>query len=123
MLDGTITRATYDAADFSDPVVLEVVDKITVREDAELAAQMPSLANRVTVTMKDGRVLSAEHGTLKASWTGLKDEVIERKFREFAKGRMEEASIRSLLDLAWGFDGLDDMDGFMAATDHLSVAV
>lgn len=62
-LDGTITRSTYDVAKFSDPQVLAMIDKITVHEDPLLAAQMPSLANRVTIVLKSGATFSEELGT------------------------------------------------------------
>jgi 2-methylcitrate dehydratase PrpD len=44
-MDGTITRSTYDEADLTDPRVIDIIDKISVREDPALTAEMPSLAN------------------------------------------------------------------------------
>jgi 2-methylcitrate dehydratase len=117
LLDGTITRATYDAADFADPAVLAVIDKIVVREDPELAAQMPSLANRITIKMQDGRILSDEYGTLKNPRLGLQDSEIERKFRDFAAGHFDTGTIRRLLDAAWSFDALTDIGAFLAELD------
>lgn len=115
LLDGTITRATYDDANFADLAALSIIDKISVREDPVLAAQMPSLANRVTITLHDGRTLTQEYGTRENSRTGIADEEIERKFRDFARGQFEESQIRQVLDLSWSFERLPDLDGFMAA--------
>lgn len=99
LLDGTITQRTYDDADFADPRVIEIIDKISVREDPVLAAQMPSLANRVTITTRDGRVLSKEIGTKEYPRGLIADAEIERKFREVANARFSDAQIGEVLEI------------------------
>jgi 2-methylcitrate dehydratase len=105
LIDGTITRATYDAADLGDPQVLSLIDRISVKEDAALTAQMPSLGNRVTIRLNDGTVLSDEHGTRKNPRINIPDETFEDKYRGFALGRFSEAEIRRTLDACWQLEG------------------
>lgn len=109
LLDGAITRQTYDAADLDDPEVLRLIDKISVREDPDLTAQMPSLANRVTVTMADGRILSREYGARSSPPFVISDRQIEDKFRDFAADRFPQARIQEIIDLLWAFDEQPDV--------------
>lgn len=104
LLDGKITSRTYDEADFGDARVLELIDKITVREDPELTAQMPSLANRVTITLKDGQTLSREFGTRTSPPIVVSDQQIEDKFRDFADPCFGAERSQAIIDLAWNFD-------------------
>lgn len=115
LLDGTITRGTYDDADFADPRVIEVIDKISVREDPVLAAQMPSLANRVTITTHDERVLSKEVGTKEYPRGLIADAEIERKFRDFAKARFSEAQIERVLEICWTLEAQASFEPLFAA--------
>ncbi|MDI3379938.1 MmgE/PrpD family protein [Xenophilus aerolatus] len=103
LLDGTITRATYDTSKLDDPRVLAVIDKITVHEDPVLAAQMPSLANRVTLTLADGRTLTREFGTTENPRINLADADIESKFRDFASDHFDEEQTAAALAACWRF--------------------
>lgn len=104
LIDGTITRATYDSADFGDPHVLRIVDKISVLEDPELTEQMPSLANRVTITMADGRTFTEAAGTRDNPRIRLSDREIEGKFRDFGRQLYSGLQIASILELCWKID-------------------
>lgn len=119
LIDGTITRATYDAADFNDPDVIAIIDKIVVAEDPDLTAQMPSLANRVTIHMRDGRQLCQEYGTVRSPRINVSDEEIERKFREFASESMAPHAIQRTLELAWAFDQQRSMADLMIVTSNV----
>ncbi|MFC4311804.1 MmgE/PrpD family protein [Steroidobacter flavus] len=115
LIDGTITRATYDEADLADPRVIEVIDKISVREDPVLAAQMPSLANRVTIQTHSGKILSKELGTQGNAGMGIADAQIERKFRDFARTRLPEQQIRNILEICWTLERQESLEPFFAA--------
>ena len=114
-LDGTITRASYDPARLADPDVLRLIDRITVHEDPVLAANMPSLANRVTLLLKNGQVLSEEFGTKENPRTGLADTAIETKFRDFAEGRFTGDRLARTLDLCWTLERQADLHAFIAS--------
>ena len=115
LIDGTITRATYDGADLADPVVIEVIDKISVREDPMLTAQMPSLANRVTIKTHSGKILTKELGTKEVARVGIADAQIERKFRDFAETRFPEQQIREILECCWTLENQESLQPFFAA--------
>ena len=115
LLDGTITRATYDEADLADPRVIEIIDKISVREDPALTAQMPSLANRVTIRTHSGRVLTKELGTKEIARAGVADAEIERKFRDFASTRFPEEQIRNVLEICWTLEHQQSLEPLFAA--------
>ena len=117
LVDGQITRATYDAADFGDPQIIEVIDKITVHEDPVLAAQMPSLANRVTITLKDGRILEKEAGTRASPRIGISDGDLEVKFRDFANIHLDTQDIQTALEHMWTIDTATRFDPLFRALD------
>ena len=117
LVDGQITRATYDAADFGDPQIIQVIDKITVHEDPVLAAQMPSLANRVTITLKDGRILEKEAGTRSSPRIGISDGDLEVKFRDFANIHLDTQDIQTALEQMWTIDTATSFDPLFRALD------
>jgi 2-methylcitrate dehydratase len=109
LLDGTITRATYDASDFADPGVLAIIDKISVHEDARLTAEMPSLANRVTIKLADGCTLEREFGTKKNPRITISDAEIEDKFRSFAVHHYHEQRVQDLLATMWNLETAENL--------------
>ena len=117
LLDGTVTRATYDVSNLASPDVLALMDKIAVHEDPVLAAQMPSLGNRVTLVLKDGRTLSEELGTRENPRIGLADADIEAKFRDFAKDCFTGEQTDQALRLCWSFERQPTIGGFLSAFD------
>jgi 2-methylcitrate dehydratase len=114
LLDGTITRSTYDEADLADARVIEIIDKTSVREDPVLTAQMPSLANRVTIETRSGKVVSKQLGTNEIADSGIAAE-IERKFRDFARTRMPQEQMRTVLDVCWRLENQQSLEPLFAA--------
>ncbi|WP_238560130.1 hypothetical protein [Sphingomonas sp. Mn802worker] len=92
-----------------------IIDKIVVAEDSELTAQMPSLANRITIHMRDGRRLCQEYGTTQNPRINVSDEEIERKFRDFAAPIMSPHRIQATLEIAWTLEQQRSMNDLMAA--------
>lgn len=115
LIDGTITRATYDEADLADPRVIEIIDKMSVREDPALTAQMPSLANRLTIKTHSGKTLTKELGTREYKRAAIADAEIERKFLDFAKARFPEPQIRKVLDICWTLEKQQSFEPFFDA--------
>jgi 2-methylcitrate dehydratase len=98
---------------FTDPVVLDLIEKITVEHD-------PSLPDRghqgiSEITTKDGRRLIKHvvtpHGL---DDDPLSDAELEEKFKEMATRQMSEKQIRKLIDTVWHLEKLDSM-GDLAA--------
>ena len=95
--------------------MLAIIDKIVVHEDPILTAQMPSLANRVTIVLKGGLSLVEEFGMKDNPRTGISDTSIELKFRDFAKDYYSEERVKTLLVSCWEFELQSDLSEFVAA--------
>ena len=90
---------------FTDPVVLDLIEKITVEVDPTLS-HYQAVSEIVT---KDSRSfqkrIDVTHGLGKER---LSDEELEEKFRQMASKHMNDGHIRKLLDTCWRLEDLDD---------------
>jgi hypothetical protein len=78
---------------------------------------VPSLANRVTLLLKDGRTLSEELGTRENPRIGLDDADIEAKFRDFARECFTGEQTDRALGLCWSFEQQPTIGAFLSAFD------
>lgn len=115
LLDGTISRASYDDADLADPRVIEIIDKIDVREDPALTARMPSLANRVTIVTNDGVNLVEMVDINDEQTLQVSDGDLERKFRDAGSALLDEAELRKIIDLCWTIDAQPGVEPLLSA--------
>lgn len=61
LADGQVGPAQFSAERRADPALAEAAGRVEVREDSTLTARLPDeRANRVTVSLSDGRMLRAE---------------------------------------------------------------
>lgn len=61
LVDGRITKDSFDAAHIADPRIREVMARITCDEDPELTALWPDeVHTRIAATLTDGRVLTLD---------------------------------------------------------------
>ncbi|WP_035707098.1 MmgE/PrpD family protein [Niveispirillum irakense] len=86
LMDGDITLASYAPAQIADPRAVALMSMTTVTEDPGLTALFPQhLANRVTVTLKSGEILTREvisgPGSVE---TPMNDADFAAKFRRMA---------------------------------------
>lgn len=93
---------------FSDPVVLDLIEKITVEADPALPAQGGQGISEITTN--DGRRfkhhIETPHGS---HGDPLSDKEIEDKFREMAQKYMDDEQIQRLFDTVWNIENLADM--------------
>ncbi|MCL4464755.1 MAG: MmgE/PrpD family protein [Chloroflexi bacterium] len=91
---------------FTDPVVLDLIEKITVEADPSLPDAGPAASTEITTT--DGRRLvkrvDVPHGDITDPLT---DAEIEDKFRRYAGIAMSPKQIQSIIDTVWRVDTLD----------------
>jgi 2-methylcitrate dehydratase len=93
---------------FTDPVVLDLIEKITLEADTTF----PDYGYQATseITTKDGRRfqhhIAVPHGLADDPMT---DQEIEEKFRKMASKYMDEKWIRKIFDMVWNLEKLDDM--------------
>lgn len=93
---------------FTDPVVLDLIDKITVLPDASMGEH--SNCGISYVTTKDGRHFEKRidnpHGF---GNDPLTDGDLEEKFRGLASKHIGKAQIRKLIDAVWNVERLKDV--------------
>ncbi|MEW5721369.1 MAG: MmgE/PrpD family protein, partial [Chloroflexota bacterium] len=105
--DGAISQQSFDLARIASPRTQEFLAKhTTLAEKAELTAGYPDgIPNTITVTLKDGRVLSQTvrypRGHARNPMTD--DEVIA-KFETNVAGRLAPEKARALRDAVWSLD-------------------
>ena len=91
---------------FTDPVVLDLIEKITVEADPKLTKYQGISEIRT----KDGRRfqkrIDVPHGM---GDDPLSDKELEGKFSEMASKHMGAAQIRKLFDTCWNIEKLDDL--------------
>jgi len=109
----------YDARFFRDPAIRATMARIRwgVHPDATAAKKQDrrSYIARVTVRIRDGRVLTEEalfpRGVGSLPEHRLSDRELEAKFLANAQLRLTEAEARRLADRLWTLDRIDDVAG------------
>ncbi len=94
---------------FTDPTVLDLIEKITVEVDPGLPRK--STASTTEITTNDGRRfqkhVEGAHGRLEDPLT---DAEIETKFRHMADPYMTEKQIRKIFDTVWNLESIDNIN-------------
>jgi 2-methylcitrate dehydratase len=94
---------------FIDPVVLDLIEKITVTGDPSLGHNQGASE----IITKDGRCfrkrMDVIHGSRKQPFT---DRELEDKFREMACQRMGDEQIRKIFDACWNLEAVADLQKF-----------
>ncbi|WP_262690171.1 MmgE/PrpD family protein [Kordiimonas aestuarii] len=119
-LDGGITMDSYSDESLRDNRIIPLMDKITAAEDPALTATFPRhIANRVTVTLKSGEVLTEQVDTARGGMdTPMTDEDFEAKFDDVAQKYLSNAQAGRVRAFVWQLDGQGD---FTALFDALRV--
>jgi 2-methylcitrate dehydratase len=92
---------SYDPEKFTDPVVLDLIERITVEYDPNLTGTQG--INEITT--KDGRKFQKRFEGAPL----ITDREVEDKFREMASQYMAESRIQMIFDTVWNLEGIDDM--------------
>lgn len=91
---------------FTDPVVLDLIERITVEADPTLKKYQ----GISEITTKDGRFfqkcIDVPHGL---EDDPLTDKELEAKFSEMASKHMSSEQIRKIFDTCWNLEKLDDL--------------
>ncbi len=100
---------SFKTEKFTDPVILDLIELITVETDPNIPSRSPAGISRITT--KDGRQFEKRvdipHGL--SGEDLLSDQELEAKFREMAEKRMIEKQIKNLLDTIWNIEKQDDI--------------
>ena len=104
--DGAMRVDAMEPKNFTDPVILDLIEKITVQHDPALGRYQATCE----IVTKDGRRLKKSidgvHGQGKSP---MSDKELEEKFREMASKHMDEAQIRKIFDVCWNIEKQDNV--------------
>ncbi len=111
LTDGDVTLPTFDQDRLTDPILLDLIDKTKIVEDAELNRGYPKgIPNDVTITCADGtRVNKRVDFPRGHAGNPMTDDEVVAKFRRMANGVMSDADAEKLLDEAWNLDKMEDI--------------
>lgn len=106
LVDGTVTRASFESQRLRDPALGALMQKTTVAEDPGLTSWYPEGApGRLTIRLNSGKQLTREirypRGHEKDP---MSDDEIERKFHDFCAGRLDAVHRQQALDALWRAD-------------------
>jgi 2-methylcitrate dehydratase len=93
---------------FTDPIVLDLIERITVEPDPTMSEHCAAGVSEITTT--DGRRfvkrVDVPHGF---GNDPLTDRELEDKFRKLASEHMGEDQIRRIFDVVWDLEKIDDI--------------
>lgn len=102
----TLGAASVKPEKFTDPVVLDLIEKITVQADPSFSGYQGASE----ITTKDGRHfqkrVDVPHGL---GNDPLTDEELETKFSEMASPYMQAEQIKRIFETVWSIEKLDDL--------------
>ncbi len=106
---------SIDPRRFEDPVILDLIEKITVEGDDDPRDSHSEGTSEITT--KDGRKLT-KHTVWPHGYgdSPMSDQELEDKFEEMARVHMGKDQVRKLIDAIWNVDRLDSMDPVMRLT-------
>ena len=111
LLEEKIDNSTYSEKKFRDPKILDFLKKITVVEDKTLSARYPeAVANRVTVKLSNGKVVSKQVDYHKGHPKNpMNDNEVEEKFRKLTRKYLDKSRARRILDAVWSLEKSKDL--------------
>lgn len=111
LLEGKIDNSTYSEEKFRDPKILEFLKKITVVEDKTLSTRYPeAVANRVTVKLSSGKVVSKQVDYHKGHPKNpMSDDEVEEKFQRLTRKYLDKSRARRILDAVWNLEKTRDV--------------
>jgi 2-methylcitrate dehydratase len=111
LVDGEITNRQFNPERFTDPSLLDLVQRVKVERHPDLSARYPeAVGNIVTVRLRDGRTFSVRADyALGHAKNPLNDKQLESKFHALASAQLDPESVVAALKIAWNLDSLDDI--------------
>ncbi|MBX9843368.1 MAG: MmgE/PrpD family protein [Xanthobacteraceae bacterium] len=110
LIDGAYTDAIFEPERFGDQRTLELMQKITITEDAEFNRRYPaSLPCRMTITLKNGEQKTAElSNPIGHHDRPMSDTQVVDKFKGLAGRKLKGAQLQKVLDRLWRVDSDED---------------
>jgi 2-methylcitrate dehydratase len=119
LMDGGVTRQSFDAAHLENPVILALMRKVTLAENPDFTQAYGKTPvehrTRITVTTADGAMHVGESGGDEDDLSAEKsDAQIEAKFRALTERVIGVHQASALLDRLWNLEHLDDVSPIAA---------
>jgi len=113
--DGGVYPNSFEQEKLFDPRIRRLLGLIEVVADEEIDALFPGTKRAVaTIDTTDGRQFTATVDHAKGSpQNPLTDDELVTKFRANASGVMSAARQDEIIAATWGFDGIEDVGGYM----------
>src|SRR5881409_1644327 len=111
LLEGKIDNSTYSEKEFRNPRILDFLKKVTVVEDKTLSSIYPeAVANRVTVKLSSGKVVSKQVDYHKGHPKNpMSDKEVEEKFHRLTRKILDKSRVRRILDATWNLEKAKDI--------------
>lgn len=115
LLEGKIDNSTYEEKKYRDTRVLEFLKKVTVVEDKNLSAKYPeAVANRVTITLANGKTLSKQVDYHRGHPKNpMSDKDVEDKFARLTKRYLSKTQSKKLLAAIWKLQSAKTLREFL----------
>ncbi len=115
LIFGELSDRTFTVANLADPHVRALMNKITVKVDSQLDEEFrknpTQWSHRVTLILKDGRVIRERVDfPLGAPQNPFSWEIEDRKFRQLTTGLIDGRTIETLMDKLHAFDQIEDVN-------------
>jgi 2-methylcitrate dehydratase len=106
LYDGNVTKKTFEPKRFSEPKVLDLLSRTSIREADDLNPGYPAgIPNRLIIRMKDGREFRRQVDYPRGhAGNPMTDEEVEQKFRTLARGVISERTQAAILKQCWSLD-------------------
>ncbi len=116
LADGDITARQFDPERFTDPKLLELVQRVRVERHLELSARYPeAVANIVTVRLRNGREFSERVDYPRGhARNPLTDPEVEAKFHSLADSLLSRERADALLRSMWRLEEACDWGGLIS---------
>jgi 2-methylcitrate dehydratase len=115
LLDGALTRRSFDKKRLTDSALSSLIQKIRVIQQPEFMDRYPTaMPTRVTVRTRSGKeyVKQVDY-PLGHPRNPMPDHQVEEKFRKLADGQLDRARARQVIELVWQLDRVKDIGTMM----------
>ncbi|MGH7175878.1 MAG: MmgE/PrpD family protein [Tepidisphaeraceae bacterium] len=115
LMDGELTDRQFEPARFSDPKLLDLVQRVKVQRHKELSAMYPgAVGNILHVKLRDGKTLTLRMDYPKGhARNRLTDQEIEQKYHTLADPVLGAERANAILKWVWNLEKQSDLHGLM----------
>lgn len=120
LMDGDVTLDSFSNERLRDETLLELVAKIHIHRNAELTARYPrGSPNRITVTLDDGKIFTAENEFPRGhDQNPMSDAEVIEKFRRLAEGLLDGSTQQQVIDLCMQLESLESAEDLLRLFPH-----